>query len=297
MSEAYADRYYTNRDGLRLHYRDYPGSEDKPPLLCLHGLTRNARDFAELAERFSPRFRVLPLDFRGRAASDYDPLPARYLPPTYTYDVIELLDQLGIPNAVFVGTSLGGLVTMLMAVMAPQRIAGAILNDVGPDVHPGGIDRILTYVGKDVRFASWDDAARTIAGNYGASFDRYTHEDWVRMAKRNCREENGEIRFDYDMAIAEPFRTAGPAPDVDLWPLFRALGTKPLLIVRGEKSDLLTAATAKRMIEAAPGARLVTVKGVGHAPELNEPEAVEAIEGFLASLDGAVATGEKTRAG
>ena len=297
MSERYADRYFTNRDGLRLHYRDYPGADGKPPVLCLHGLTRNARDFAELAERLSPRFRVIALDFRGRAASDYDPMPARYIPPTYTYDVIELLDGLAIPEAIFVGTSLGGLVTMLMAVMAPQRIAAAILNDVGPGVDPGGIDRILTYVGKDVRFANWDGAADKIASNYGASFDRYTHDDWVRMAKRNCREENGEIRFDYDMAIAQPFKTVGPAPDVDLWPLFRALGTRPLLIVRGEKSDLLTATTAARMIEAAPGARLVTVQGVGHAPELNEPEAVAAIEGFLASLDGASAAGDQARAG
>ena len=297
MTDPFADRYFTNRDGLRLHYRDYPGAADKPPLLCLHGLTRNGRDFAELAERVSPGFRVIALDFRGRAESDYDPVPARYLPPTYTYDVIELLDTLGIAEAVFVGTSLGGLVTMLMAVMAPQRIAAAILNDVGPDVHPGGIDRILTYVGKDVRFRSWDEAADQIASNYGASFDRYTHEDWVRMARRNCREENGEIRFDYDMAIAEPFKTGGPVPEVDLWPLFAALGRKPLLVIRGEKSDLLTAATAAKMLAVAPAAKLVTVRGVGHAPELNEPEAVAAIDEFLGSLAMASPAQDQTRAG
>ena len=297
MSERYADHYFLNRDGLRLHYRDYPGADDKPPVLCLHALTRNARDFAELAERLSPRFRVIALDFRGRAASDYDPVPARYLPPTYTYDVIELLESLSIPQAAFVGTSLGGLVTMLMAVMAPQRIAAAILNDVGPDVDPGGIDRILTYVGKDVRFASWDEAADKIASNYGASFDRYTHEDWLRMAKRNCREENGEIRFDYDMAIAEPFKAVGPTPEVDLWPLFAALGQKRLLVIRGENSDLLTAATVAKMLAVAPGAKLVTVPGVGHAPELNEPEAVGAIEDFLLSLSGAGAAGGQARAG
>ena len=105
----YSDRYFAVRDGLRLHYRDYPGAADKPPLLCLHGLTRNTRDFADLAERYSPRFRVIALDFRGRAESDYDPLPARYSPITYAGDVIELLDQLGIAQAIFVGTSLGGL--------------------------------------------------------------------------------------------------------------------------------------------------------------------------------------------
>ena len=238
----YADSYLTVRDGLRLHYRDYPGAADKPPLLCLPGLTRNARDFADLAERYSPRFRVIALDFRGRAASDYDPVPARYNPMTYAGDVIELLDKLGISEAIFVGTSLGGLVTMVIAATASQRIAAAIINDVGPDVDPGGISRILTYVGKDVRFKStqsssasrlaicrliaeaatlsWDEAADTISANNGGNFERFSHADWVAMAKRNCREEDGEIRFDYDMAIAEPFRTSGPAPKVDLWPLF-----------------------------------------------------------------------------
>jgi len=283
---GFEDHYFVVRDGLRLHYRDYAGgSKDQPPILCLHGLTRNSRDFGDFAARYSPRFRVLALDFRGRADSDYDPVPARYIPLTYAGDVIEMLDQLGIDQAIFVGTSLGGLVTMIIAATSPQRIAAAIINDVGPDVAPGGVDRILTYVGKDVRFQSWDEAADRIASNYGAAFDRYSHADWVNMAKRNCREENGEIRFDYDMAIAEPFKTAGPAPEVDLWPLFAALGQKRLLVVRGEKSDLLTAATATKMQVVAPGMKLATVPGVGHAPELNEPEALSAIDAFLDSLE------------
>jgi pimeloyl-ACP methyl ester carboxylesterase len=280
----YEDRYLVVRDGLKLHYRDYPGSEARPPLLCLHGLTRNSRDFVDLAERCSPRFRVLVLDFRGRGDSDYDPLPKRYNPLTYAGDVIELLDSNGIDQAVFVGTSLGGLVTMTVAAMAPGRIAATILNDVGPDLDASGISRILSYVGKDVRFGSWDEAADAIAANYGAAFDRYTHQDWVKMAKRNCREDKGEIRFDYDMAIAEPFKTAGPVPQVDLWPLFAVLGSKPLLVVRGEKSDLLTAQTAQRMQAVAPGMKFATVPGVGHAPELSEAEAVAAIDAFLAAL-------------
>jgi pimeloyl-ACP methyl ester carboxylesterase len=280
-AERYADRYFLVRDGLKLHYRDYPGATDKPPILCLPGLTRNSRDFADFAERYSPRFRVIALDFRGRATSDYDPFPARYNPMTYASDVVELLDQLGINDAIFVGTSLGGLVTMVIAATAPQCIAGAIINDVGPDVDPAGIDRILTYVGKDARFRSWDEAADTIAANYGGNFERFTHADWVAMAKRNCREENGEIRFDYDMAIAEPFKTVGPAPQADLWPLFAALGRKPLLVVRGAKSDLLTAETTEKMRTVAPKMKLAVVPGVGHAPELNEPEAIGAIDEFL----------------
>jgi pimeloyl-ACP methyl ester carboxylesterase len=279
----YPREYLTVSDGLRLHYRDYPSATDKVPLLCLHGLTRNSRDFAEFAERYSPERRVVTLDFRGRGLSDYDPLPARYTPLTYAGDVIQLLDALAIPRAVFVGTSLGGLVTMLTAATSPQRIAAAILNDVGPDVDTAGVGRILTYVGKDIRFESWDAAADAIAVNQGSSFERYTHEDWVKMARRNCREANGEIRFDYDMAIAEPFKTVGPAPQVDLWPLFAALAQKPVLVIRGERSDLLTAATAARMRQVAPHMTLATVPGVGHAPELNEPEAVAAIDEFLGS--------------
>jgi len=283
-AEQYSDRYFMVEDGLRLHYRDYPGSSERPPLLCLPGLTRNSRDFAALAERYSPRFRVLALDFRGRALSDYDSVPSRYNPLTYAADVLELLNQLDIAQAVFIGTSLGGLVTMTIARMAPARIAATILNDIGPDVDVSGVGRILTYVGKDIRFKSWDEAGRTISGNYGSTFERYTHEDWVKMAQRNCREENGEIRFDYDMAIADPFKTTGPTPHVDLWPLFSALAQKPLLVVRGEKSDLLTAATAAKMQQVAPSMKLAVVPGVGHAPELGEPEALVAIDAFLDSL-------------
>lgn len=283
-TDVYFDAYISTRDGLRLHYRDYPGPSDRPPLLCLHGLTRNSKDFARFAERYSPSWRVLALDFRGRGLSDYDPLPERYTPLTYADDVLQLLDQLMIEKAVFVGTSLGGLVTMTMAAKAPQRIAASILNDVGPDVDAGGVARILTYVGKDERFRTWDEAADAIAANYGGSFERYTHADWVEMAKRNCREEKGEIRFDYDMAIAEPFRVAGPVPRVDLWPLFAALGEKPLLVIRGSKSDLLTEATAAKMERVAPEMKLATVADVGHAPELCEPEAIAAIDEFLAKV-------------
>jgi len=284
MSGRYEDHYVTVRDGLRLHYRDYAGAADKPPILCLHGLTRNSRDWTEFAERYSPGFRVLALEFRGRGGSDYDPVPQRYNPLTYAGDVIELLDQLALDQAIFAGTSLGGLVTMTMAAMAPQRIFATIMNDVGPDVDVEGVNRILTYVGNDRRFGSWDEAADAIAANYGASFERYTHDDWVKMAKRNCREENGEVRFDYDMAIAEPFKTTGPTPNVDLWPFFRVLAEKPLLVVRGAKSDLLTEATARRMQQVAPDMKLVVVPGAGHAPELNEPEAVAAIDEFLKNL-------------
>jgi pimeloyl-ACP methyl ester carboxylesterase len=280
----FRDGYFNVSDGLVLHYRDYPGSADLPPLLCLHGLTRNARDFADFAERYSPRFRVIVLEFRGRGESDYDPAPARYNPLTYAYDVIELLDQLGLPQAIFVGTSLGGLVAMTVAGIEPLRIAASILNDVGPELNPAGLDHIRSYVGKIPRFHSWDEAAEAIRTNFGAAFDRYTHADWVKMAKRNCRTDKGEIVFDYDPAIALPFNRPLPETPFDWWPLYLIIAEKALLIIRGTNSDLLTAGAAERMAAAAPGVALITVPHVGHAPELNEPEAIAAIDEFLAGL-------------
>lgn len=285
VEARYRDGYLGVADGLRLHYRDYPGDAGKSPLLCLHGLTRNARDFAEFAERYSPQRRVLALDFRGRGSSDRDPLPARYLPLTYAGDVLQLLDQLSIDRAVFVGTSLGGIVTMLIAAMAPERIEAAILNDVGPELSQVGLDWIRSYVGKGARFSSWDEAARAVAENAGEAHPGFDHGDWLNMARRLCREDDGAVVFDYDMAIALPFETQGPAPQVDMWPLFKALGQRPLVVIRGALSELLTAETLEKMRAAVPGMKSVTVPGVGHAPMLDEPEAVAAIDGFLATLD------------
>lgn len=282
--ERYRDGHVTVADGLRLHFRDYPGPATRPPLLCLHGLTRNARDFGEFAERYSPAWRVIALDFRGRGLSDHDPLSARYTPLSYAADVVQLLDQLAIPEAVFVGTSLGGLVTMTVAAMAPQRIAASILNDVGPELTEVGLDRIRDYVGKAGRFATWDEAADGIADKMGEAHPNYSHADWVKMAHRICREADGAIEFDYDMAIAVPFETHGATPRVDLWPLFKALGEKPLLVVRGECSDLLSAAALAKMQLVVPGMKSVTVPGVGHAPMLDEPDAMAAIDAFLESL-------------
>ena len=280
----YRDGYFVVRDGLKLHYRDYPGSADRPPLLCLHGLTRNARDFADFAERYSPRFRVIALEFRGRGMSEHDPLPARYNPLTYVGDVIELLDGLEIDRAIFVGTSLGGLVTLAIAAMAPDRIAAAILNDVGPELGDVGLDHIRKYVGRGERFASWDEAAQAIERNQHAAFPNYQAADWLAAAHRHCRESEGRVVFDYDPAIADAFNVAEATPKVDMWPLFMALARKPLLVVRGELSELLRPETLERMREAAPDMKSVIVPQVGHAPMLDEPEAAAAIDSFLAGL-------------
>jgi pimeloyl-ACP methyl ester carboxylesterase len=278
------DGFVAVPDGLQLHYRDYPGASERPPILCLPGLTRNARDFADLAELFSPRFRVIALDFRGRGESDFDPQPERYNPLTYAGDVQQLLDRLGIAQAIFVGTSLGGIVAMILATLAPQRVAAAILNDVGPELEQGGLDRIKSFVGKDLRFKCWDEAALAIAANNAHLPANYSRADWIKVARRACREEDGEIRYDYDMAIANVFSAVSAAPKYDMWPMFDALAAKPLLIVRGEKSDLLSPESLERMRDRAPTARAVVVAGAGHAPTLIEPDAIAAIDAFLTEV-------------
>lgn len=278
-------RYWTSRDGLELFYRDYAGPSTRPPLLCLPGLTRNSRDFEDFADFYAGKWRVIAPDFRGRGLSDRDPEPKHYVPPIYVADVLELLDQLAIERAVFVGTSLGGIVTMLVAGVQPQRIAAAILNDIGPELDQRGLDRIASYVGRPIRFRSWDEAAIEIAQIGRGLPASHTHADWLRIARRLCKEEGDGLVFDYDLAIAAPFKKHNDAPATfDMWPLFRQLAQVPLLIVRGEKSDLLSAEAAEAMVEASPDGELVTVPGVGHPPELIEPEAAAAIDRLLRRL-------------
>ena len=280
-SGGWSAGWWTSTDGLRLYYRDYKGPEDRPPILCLHGLTRNSRDFAKFAERYAGKWRIIAPDFRGRGNSAWDPKPENYKPPVYAADILQLVAELGVSQAIVVGTSLGGLVAMLMAAAAPQLLAGVVLNDIGPDLDPAGIARIGQYVGQPATFGSWDEASAELERTHQALHPRYGAEDWADYARRICRERDGEILFDYDMAIAKNFRAGQSAPAVDAWPYYRALSAAPLLIVRGEHSDLLSAATARAMVDAHPEAALVTVPGVGHPADLTEPQAVAAIDRFL----------------
>lgn len=282
MTSAYQDRYWTSPDGLKLHFRDYAGGTDKAPVLCLHGLTRNSRDFEQLAEHIAPARRVLALDMRGRGDSEYAKDSASYNPLVYVGDVLALLEQEGIARFVSIGTSLGGLMTMLLASVAPGRLAGAVLNDIGPVVDPAGIDRIREYVGQARSFPTWMHAARALQEVHGGSHPQFAIEDWLAMAKRNMAlQQSGRIGFDYDMAIAEPFRSADAAVPPDLWPAFDALNGVPLLIVRGEQSDLFKPETLAEMVARHGDADSVTIAGVGHAPTLDEPDAVNAIDRLL----------------
>ena len=285
-ASRYRDGYFTVRDGIRLHYRDYPGPFEDRPLLCLPGLTRNARDFTDFAERMSPSYRVLCLEFRGRGESGFDPQPARYLPVTYAHDTIALLDHVGVAQAIFVGTSLGGLVTMLVAVLDEDRIAATILNDVGPELDDAGLERIRDYVGRGAKgFASWAEVAAAVRSYQKGLPASWDENQWERMVRRlGSEREDGSIRFDYDPAIAEPFRTSTGKAQVDSWPLFDALARKPVLVLRGEHSDLLTADGLKAMERRSPNVTTVTVPGMPHPPELTEPESVQAIDRFLENL-------------
>ena len=279
--QEWADKYWTSGDGLKLHYRDYAGPSDRPPLLMLHGLTRNSRDFEDVAARYAGEWQVIAPDFRGRGMSDRDPDSSHYLPPTYAADVLQLLDELAVSEAVFLGTSLGGLVTMIIAAIAPQRLAGVLLNDVGPELDLSGIDRIKSYVGKPVVFRDWGDAADQLQARAGDVHPAYDRADWLRFAKKTCRVTERGIEFDYDMAIADPFNAGNTGETPDGWPYYRNLDGRPVLVLRGEHSDLLPDAAAARMATEIDDVEVVTVPGVGHAPDLSEPAAVAAIDQLL----------------
>lgn len=281
----YEDRYWTSRDGLRLHYRDYPGRGDRVPLICLPGLTRNARDFEELAARLAGDWRVLCPEMRGRGDSEYSRDAQTYNPLQYVDDITALLEDGGIERFVAIGTSLGGLMTLILAMSAPARLAGAIINDAGPVLEAAGLERIKSYVGQGRTFPTWVHAARAIEQSQGVAFPGYTLPDWIAMAKRlMVISGNGRIVFDYDMKIAEPFASFDPHAQADLWPGLAGLAGKPVLVIRGEISDILSAQTVVQMQARHPGLGVVTVANTGHAPTLGEPEAVAAIDRFLAAL-------------
>jgi pimeloyl-ACP methyl ester carboxylesterase len=275
-------------EGLSIVYRDVPaeGAETGPPVVCMHGLTRNHQDFDELAPRLSAiGRRVIIPTVRGRGASDYDPEPLRYQPMTYSGDILALLAYLKIDKAVAVGTSMGGLMAMIMAALKPGIWAGVVLNDVGPELDPRGIARIAGYVGKNGPFADWAEAEAACKAIGEVAFPDAPGNFWGGFARRTCRQEpDGSVRLDYDPAIAQAFVQADGAAPPDLWALYAALGAAPLLIVRGALSDLLAPETVARMKERHPGATSVDVPRVGHAPFLTEKTAWDALSGFLARL-------------
>ena len=287
MSTEYSERSWQSAEGLTLYFRDYGEANDRPPVLCLHGLTRNSKDFEGVAAHIAGQgWRVIVPDMRGRGKSDYAEDSATYAVPNYIGDVLALLEQEGIEKFVSIGTSMGGLMTMLIAQAMPQRIAAALLNDIGPVVDPAGIEKIRTYLGQGRSFPTWMHAARALEEVHGESHPSFDTEDWIAMAKRGMTVcSNGRIAFDYDMKIADPFNDADEnAVPPDLWPGFEALASNPLLLVRGGLSALLSADAFAEMQKRAPNADVVVVEDAGHAPTLDEPEVRTAIDSLLASV-------------
>ena len=305
MSDYREHRYRSACGRLDLFARDYPGpeaaggpgaradeSEDgspgdasgsRPPLLLMHGLTRNSADFEPLVEHLAGRWRLIVPDQRGRGLSAHDPDPANYRVDVYASDMFALLDKLGIARAGLIGTSMGGLMAMVMAATQPERVSAIVLNDIGPELEPTGLARIATYVGGGEPFADLAAAAARTADIHREAFPDFEAADWEAFARRTCRVgEDGAAAFAYDPAIALAFDTPDGVAPPDLWPLWQAIGDKPVLVVRGALSDLLAEATVTRMAELHPGTfEAVDVPGRGHAPLLDEPEALAAIETFL----------------
>jgi len=281
--------HWRSSDGLNLHARDYPGAVDRPPVICLHGLTRNARDFEDLAPSIvgATGRRVIAVDIRGRGGSDRALDPMSYNPAMYAADILALLDDQAIARAAFVGTSMGGLIMMTLALMRPDAIAAAVLNDVGPEIAPEGLARIAGYIGVSAEVADWAGAAAWVKAGNGVVFPDYGDADWDRMARRTFREAGGRPVLDYDTDIAVPIRAADPsAPAPDLWPAFGALVSgRPALLIRGETSDILSPDIAARMRVAAPHMAYAEVPRVGHAPMLDESEAFNAITTLLLAAE------------
>jgi pimeloyl-ACP methyl ester carboxylesterase len=276
----YRDVHYAGPDGAALYARDYGG--DGPPVLCMHGLTRNARDFEGMAEALAGAWRLIVPDQRGRGRSAWADDPAKYNPLVYVQDMWTLLAHLGVEGGFgVVGTSMGGIMGMIMAAGQPGRIRGLVLNDIGPVIDTAGIERIKGYVGRPAPARDWAEAAARARAINAAAHPDYAEDDWLAMARRLFREdEAGGMTLDYDPAIAEAM-AAAPAAAGDMWPLFDAIKATPMLVVRGALSDLLSAATVAEMQARAPGVEAVEVPRTGHTPTLAESPVVAAIGAFL----------------
>jgi pimeloyl-ACP methyl ester carboxylesterase len=284
---AFREQRWTSADGLELYCRVYDAAgADAPAVLCLPGLTRNSRDFEDLASHLAPRYRVVCPDLRGRGLSARDPKWQNYQPGTYVADLIALLQALRLPRVAIVGTSLGGLLAMILASVAPHAVAGIVLNDIGPEIDPVGAERIRGYAGKLPPVRNWDEAIAQQRLVFGAAWPNLDGARWARIARRNYREDaTGTPVLDADPGIGEAMRAAAAAaPPADLWPLYATLQEVPALAIRGALSDILSARTFERMQRDKPNLERLTVADRGHVPLLDEPECLAAIDAFLGRL-------------
>lgn len=283
-TSSYRELFWTSHDGLSLYARVYEGpSAPASTVLCLHGLTRNSRDFEDLAPHLQSRHRVVVPDVRGRGLSARDPNPQNYQPAIYIQDIVGLLDTVGAGRATVIGTSMGGLLGMMMGVGHRPRIAGLVLNDMGPEVDPVGLDRIKGYAGRLPPPKNWDDAVAQTRSMFGGAWPNLSAERWSALTRRGYREdEKGVLNVDADPMIGEMLRAA-PAATANLWPFWKALRGMPMLAIRGAQSDILSAATFAKMKLENPELMQLEVAQRGHVPLLDEPECIAAIDSFLAA--------------
>jgi pimeloyl-ACP methyl ester carboxylesterase len=277
-------RHYSAVDGLRLYYRAYGDPlAAGPAVLCLSGITRNSKDFHDLACHLAAQGRrVICPDYRGRGLSGYDPDWRKYKPEIYLEDLLQLLTLEGMNRFVAIGTSMGGLLTMGLAVARPAALVAAVLNDIGPEIEAGGVSRIIDYIGQDHPQADWAAGVAHLKATY-PDLGLPDEKAWLNLARSTFRQAEDGLHVDWDVALARPLREGSPIPD--LWPLFRALDRRPVLVIRGGRSDVLSDGSRAKMIAAKPDLILVTLPGVGHAPMLDEPAALEAIDALFARLD------------
>lgn len=281
---GFREGYVTAQDGLRLYYRDYgPHDSGRATALCLAGIARNSRDFHSLALRLSVARRVMAFDYRGRGRSDYDRNWRHYEPRTYVEDARHLMAATNTHRIVAIGTSMGGLIALGLAVAAASSVRAIVMNDVGPEIQSEGFERIVTYIASFPPQATWDQAAlemRRVFPMLSITSDK----GWLNFARASYRPGgDGMLHADWDPNIVKPLGNPEDTP-VDLWALYRGIAGIPALAVRGGKSDVLSETTFRRMKTEKPDLVQVVIPESGHAPTLGEPEAVKAIDAFLAPL-------------
>jgi len=285
MDDGFRDLFFTAGDGLRLHARDYGDpAAGKLPLVCLPGLSRNARDFHRFALCVPDR-RVVALDYRGRGGSAHDPDPANYTVAVECRDVVTVCDALGLTRAVFAGTSRGGLILHVLAAVRPELVAAAVLNDIGPEIEAAGLEEIRDYLSRPGTHASFAAAADALSRLHGETFPALERADWLEMAQALHVERDGRIVPDFDPALTAQLHAIDfTRPLPTLWPHFEQLAARPLLVVRGEHSRLFSEAVLAKMAAGRPGVRTLTARGQGHAPLLHHPDVLPGILAFLAPL-------------
>jgi pimeloyl-ACP methyl ester carboxylesterase len=288
--QNWIDIHYTSRDGLRLYARHYPVTGSlRRPVVCLAGLTRNARDFHDLASVLARQDEtgrdVYCLDYRGRGRSQHDPNWKNYSILVELNDTLDFMTMKGLDRAAVIGTSRGGLITMLMGVLRPNALGAAVLNDIGPVIEREGLARIVAYVGRVPLPADWQEATQLIYEMNRRQFTSIPTEQWEEFARQIFNDDNGLPAASYDPRLARAISMMdGPTPE--LWPQFAALSHVPVLAIRGENSDILSQKTVAEMQARHPRLATLTVRGQGHAPLLKDAPTIGAIATFLARTDG-----------